>query len=118
MPAAPPSRGIIGFEWVLWHLAQWGITDLPVFITETGWRHCEAGYPSVVEVNVYFDLALRGNCVRYPPLPSTGWTPWLDDDRLIAITPFALDGHPDEWGHSNWLEMDENGAILSVQISP
>jgi hypothetical protein len=118
MPAAPPNRGINGYEWELWQLAQWGITDLPVFITETGWRHSESGYPTVDEVNVYFDLALRGNNGRYPHLPSSGWTPWLNDERLIAITPFALDGHPDEWRHSNWLEVGVDGEILSVQINP
>jgi hypothetical protein len=118
MPAAPPNRGINGYEWELWQLAQWGITDLPVFITETGWRHSEVGYPSVDEVNVYFDLALRGNDGRYSDLPSSGWTPWLNDERLIAITPFALDGHPDEWRHSNWLEVGVDGEILSVQINP
>jgi hypothetical protein len=117
-PSSPLNRGINGYEWELWQLAQWGITDLPVFITETGWRHSEAGYPSVDEVNVYFDLALRGNNGRYPDLPATGWTPWLDDERIIAITPFALDGHPHEWGHSNWLQMDIDGTILSIQITP
>jgi hypothetical protein len=118
MPSAPPNRGVNGYEWELWQLAQWGIVDLPVFITETGWRHSEAGYPSIDEVNLYLDLALRGNNGRYPDLPATGWRPWLDDERLIAITPFALDGNPDEWRHSNWLEIGEDGTILSVQIRP
>ena len=97
-------------------MAQWGITDLPVFITETGWRHSEANYPSVDLVNEYLDLALRGNNGRYPHYPQTGWTPWLDDPRLIAITPFALNGHPDKWGHSNWLNMAADGIVQDVMI--
>ncbi len=118
MSAAPPNRGINGYEWELWQLEQWGIMDLPLFITETGWRHSDAGYPSIEEVNVYLDLALRGNNGRYSDLPASGWTPWLDDQRLITVTPFALDGHPDEWHHSNWLEMSAEGKVLSVQINP
>jgi hypothetical protein len=118
MSAAPPNRGVNGYDWELWQLAQWGIAHLPVFITETGWRHSEAGYPSINDVNVYLDLALRGNNGRYPQLPSSGWTPWLEDERLIAITPFALNGYPDEWHHTNWLEMNSDGAVLSIQISP
>ena len=117
-PPALPNRGLNGYEWELWQLAQWGITDLPVFITETGWRHSEANYPSVDLVNEYLDLALRGNNGRYPHYPQTGWTPWLADPRLIAITPFALNGHPDEWHHSNWLDMHQDGSILGVYITP
>ena len=113
-----PNRGINGYEWELWQLAQWGIRDLPLFITETGWRHSEKGYPTVAEVTVYFDLALRGNNGRYPQYPETGWTPWLADSRIIAITPFALNGHPDEWNHTNWLQMDSDGTILDIQITP
>ncbi|MFZ0543912.1 MAG: hypothetical protein WAM60_00645 [Candidatus Promineifilaceae bacterium] len=118
MADAPPNRGINAYEWELWQLAQWGIIDLPVFITETGWRYGEADYPTVEDVTVYLDLALRGNNGRYPDLPAAGWTPWLDDERIIAITPFALDGNPDEWRHSNWLEMDTDGSIRSIQINP
>ena len=121
LPATLPdltNRGINGYEWELWQLAQWGITDLPIFITETGWRHSEAGYPTVNEVNDYLDLALRGNNGRYPQYPQIGWTPWLDDPRIIAITPFALNGHPDEWSHTSWLDMSTNGTILGIKISP
>lgn len=70
------------------------------------------------EVNEYFDLALRGNNGRYAQYPQTGWIPWLDDPRILSITPFALDGHHDEWGHSNWLEMSRDDTILGVIISP
>jgi hypothetical protein len=32
----------------------------------------------------------------------------------VAITPFALDGLPGEWGHTNWLMLDPAGAILGT----
>lgn len=124
---APPegvfNRGINGYEWELWKLEQFGITDLPVMITETGWRHTEAtdvdsldagdGYPTATTVAQYLDLALRG--ARSPN--SNGlvtWTPWLTDERVVAVAPFALNGVPNEWSHTNWLQLDAEGNILGT----
>jgi hypothetical protein len=126
--AEPPSgisnRGVNGYEWELWKLATYGVEDLPVLITETGWRHAEAvdpaspddgrDLPDAETVGGYFDLALRGNTGRYPDYPSDGWTPWLDDPRVFVVTPFALDGHPAEWSHTNWLMVDASGEILGA----
>jgi len=38
------------------------------------------------------------------------WIPWQADARVIAVTPFALDGAPKEWGHTNWLQFGSRGA--------
>ncbi len=123
-PGGIYNRGINGYEWELWKLSTYGVEGLPVFITETGWRHAEAvdaaspdngrPLPDAATVALYFDLALHGNGGRYPEYPSEGWTPWRDDPRVVAITPFALDGHPAEWSHTNWLMVDPSGAILGV----
>ncbi len=94
-------------------------------ITETGWRHAEASDPNATDsaplplpdaatVAAYLDLALRGNGGRYPLYPEDGWTPWLTDPRVVAVTPFALDGNPAEWGHTNWLVLDHDGTILGT----
>ncbi|MCB8980841.1 MAG: hypothetical protein H6657_25805 [Ardenticatenaceae bacterium] len=112
------NRGVNGYEWELWLLDQLGAPELPVFITETGWRHSNPAYPAADLAADYLDLALRGNNGRYPQFPETGWTPWLDDARVVAITPFALDGNPAEWGHTNWLDMSTDGRILGWQIDP
>lgn len=98
------NRGVNGYEWELFKLATYGLPPLPVYITETGWRHAEteearspdsgAALPDAETAAVYLDLALRGNSGRYPELPEEGWTPWLADPRVVAITFFALDGHP------------------------
>lgn len=120
-PPGVYNRGINGYEWELFKLSTYGINNLPVFITETGWRHAETtdpntsdgggSYPQVGTVGIYFDLAYNGNNGRYPEMPQEGWTPWLLDPRVQAVTPFALDGIASKWGHTTWLVVDEQGDI-------
>jgi len=95
-PAGVTNRGIQGYGWEMWWLAQHGIADLPVYITETGWRFSDSLPP--VQVAAYLDLA---------------WQTWQDDDRVRAVTFFAFNGNPAEWGvHTNWLVLDEQGQVL------
>ena len=118
------NRSVNGYEWELWKLSKYGITDLPVLITETGWRHAEtvdagsmdAGdYPSVETVTDYLDLLLLGNADgRVTGVPWGGWTGLLIDERVIGVVPFAFNGVPEEWGHTNWLEMSPEGDILGT----
>lgn len=115
------NRGVNGYTWELWKLATLGVRPLPVFITETGWRHAESTHPAaqdsmdnlpdVATVATYVDLVLWGNRGRYNDLPAEGWTPWLNDARVFAVTPFALNGAPAEWGHTNWLVLDDSGSV-------
>jgi hypothetical protein len=118
----PVNRGINGYGWELALLEMLGAPSLPVVITETGWRHAESsvagaadgapgGLPSAAEAAVYLDLAWRGNDGRYPHLPEEGWQPWSTDPRLHAVVPFALNGAPAAWGHTNWLALDAAGRI-------
>jgi hypothetical protein len=123
-PPGVYNRGINGYEWELFKLSTYGIPPLPVMITETGWRHAETTDPAATDngrplpgallVAQYLELALWGNHGRYPDWPETGWTPWLDDPRVIAVTPFALNGLPAEWGHTNWLALDAQGNVLDT----
>jgi len=117
------NRGVNGYEWELWKLDQFGVDDLPVMITETGWRHSDsvdadsldggADYPSAEQVTEYLDLLLLGNQYqRVQGVPIGGWTGLLLDERVTAVIPFALNGTPDEWSHTNWLEMSPDGEIL------
>jgi hypothetical protein len=32
----------------------------------------------------------------------------------MTVTPFALNGLPQEWGHTNWLALNAVGDILDV----
>lgn len=114
-PAWIDNRGINGYEWELLKLASYGQDLLPVFITETGWRH-PAGtqfthYPTLPTITTYLDLALYGNNNRYPDAPAGGWTPLVSDNRVEAIIFFALNGNPTEWSHTNWLALDPQGHI-------
>jgi hypothetical protein len=118
------NRGINGYEWELFKLKSYGVRPLQIMITETGWRHRESTDPNATDngrplpdvstVVQYIDMAFNGNHGRYPEWPSGGWTPWRDDPRVIAVTPFALAGAPKEWGHTNWLQVDGNGHVLGV----
>lgn len=115
------NRGINAYEWELYKLASYGVEDLSIFITETGWRHAETTYPDSIDngrewpdaetVAIYIDLALHGNNGRYPDLPEDGWRPWLDDERVQSVVFFALNGSPHEWGHTNWLQMAPDGTV-------
>ena len=40
--------------------------------------------------------------------------PWLDDPRVRGVVFFALDGHPDFWGHTNLLVLDQQGQVLDT----
>ena len=123
-PEAVYNRGINGYTWELFKLASYGVEPLPVFITETGWKHAETvnpdasdhldALPDAETVALYLDLALNGHRGRAPSLPATGWIPWLTDAHVYAIAPFALNGYPAEWGHTNWLKMDERGRVLGI----
>lgn len=107
------NRGINGYRWELFKLGRLGVNRrLPVLITETGWRTDRVDADLAAQ---YFDLALRGNGGRYADFPETGWTPWLTDDRVIVVTPFALDGDPSEWDALNWLEVGDDGEILGTR---
>ncbi len=123
-PAGLFNRGINGYAWELYKLERLGVRDLEVWITETGWRHAETtdstatdggrGWPPVASVAQWIGLALDGNGGRYPAWPEAGWTPWRHDPRVRAVVFFAFNGAPREWGHTNWLELDDAGAILGA----
>lgn len=74
---SPYNRGrisIAGYEWELSYLASLGISKpLPVFITETGWKSGSLNEDDVAQnmVSAYRDL-------------------WLQDERVVAVTPFVL----------------------------
>jgi hypothetical protein len=125
-PPGVYNRGVNGYEWELFKLSTYNAPPLPVMITETGWRHAETTdpgatdngrpLPAAMTVAEYLDLAMFGNDGRYPGYPETGWTPWEDDSRVAAVTPFALNGLPAEWGHTNWLALDSKGTVLGTYL--
>lgn len=125
-PAGLFNRGVNSYDWELWVAAPYlgaRAATLPVLITETGWRHTsdesspgDAAHADVSEELLadYVDLAFNGNHGRYPDLPSTGWTPWNDDPRVLGAVLFALDGDPRSWGHTNYVDIDIWGNLVGV----
>lgn len=104
-----PNPGFIGspdgygkgsvrtWEWEMSKLAQIGMTKkLPVFITETGWKHAEGVtynrfYPSTEQVAKYYEQAFQG-----------AWT----SDRIIAVTPFILNYQQSPFDHFSFKKIN------------
>jgi hypothetical protein len=116
-PPGIANRGVNGYEWELWKLQQLGLTrELPVYVTESGWRHVSSQAPSrdrelaTVDdgrfaelVQLSFDGPSQGQ--------AEGWIPWNQDPRVQAVALFALAGRPDHWGHTNLLLVDPAGRV-------
>lgn len=79
------GRGTIrGYEWELELLREVGVTkELPVFITETGWRR--GGETLVAD---YFQTAFDQI--------------WGPDSRILAVTPFVLDYQGEPFLEFSW----------------
>jgi hypothetical protein len=113
---ADVKQGINTYIWEVSLFQKFGIRSLPVMITETGWRHAESthpasedareGYPDASTVASYFEEAFFNE--------DDIWLAWMNDSRVIAVTPFAFNGLPSKWGHTNWLMLDESGNILGT----
>ncbi len=91
--AAPQRTGknsLRGYQYELAFLAERGITDLPVYITETGWE--ESRYTRQV-LTSYYEYALRYI-----------WS----DPRIKAVTPFVLKGSPGPFAGFSFF--DQTGA--------
>lgn len=81
-PTATGKGTVDTFETELKELKQLGVTkDLPIFITETGWKHAEGkvnnrAYPSSDTVADYYQKAFTGV--------------W-NNPNIAAVTPFVMD---------------------------
>ncbi len=76
---------IRGYEWELDILHSFGVTkELPVFITETGWRHNGDDSDTIAG---YF---------------RTAYESWQLDSRVRAVTPFILSYQSEPFLHFSW----------------
>ena len=120
-PPGIPNRGVNGYAWELWKLRELGVgKELPVYVTETGWRHVrsqsarsrDADFATVDDdrfgemVGLAFDGPTHGTAV--------GWTPGIRIARVQAVALFAFGGQPDIWGHTNLALVDPGGHILGT----
>ncbi|MEX2007209.1 MAG: hypothetical protein WD992_00355 [Candidatus Levyibacteriota bacterium] len=83
--SSPPTKsdrtGIDGFVWELDQIGQYTDKDLPVFITETGWRRATENATGLEEDQIasYYKEAFE--------------SVW-NDGRVVAVAPFVL-GYPE-----------------------
>jgi hypothetical protein len=117
-PPGIVNRGVNGYGWELWKLQQLGVKrELPVYVTESGWRHSSSQVPDSRDKDFatvddarfaeLVELAFDGPSSA----PAEGWIPWNADPRVKAVALFALVGRPQDWGHTNLLVMDAAGVI-------
>lgn len=103
------GRGTVRtYFWELQALRNLGLTkNLPVFITETGWKHAEGinldrSLPSVEAVAEYYKTAFQ-----------TAW----DNSRIVAITPFLLSYQQAPFDHFSFKKYTgepQNQRILGI----
>ncbi|HEV8638404.1 MAG TPA: hypothetical protein VG370_29675 [Chloroflexota bacterium] len=106
------NRGVNGYAFELQKLASYGAAALPVWVTETGWRHREspvASRDAHGAVLTHQEVAERMRQALVGP--GEGFTPWLSDPRVRVVVFFGFDGDPRHWGHSSWLEMSPDGQV-------
>lgn len=85
-PYAVGRNSIRNYDWELRILKDFGVTkDLPVFITETGWTN--ASSPENIRI-AYINT-------------------WLQDSRVVAVTPFVLSYLTPPFEQFSW-RRDEN----------
>lgn len=85
------GRGTVRtYLWEIQQLKDLGLTkDLPIFITETGWKHAEGikldlRFPDVQTVSKYYQNAFE-NAWNHP--------------KIVAVTPFLLNYQEDLFDH-------------------
>lgn len=95
-PLASGRLGIDGYKWELSQVSAYTSSNLPVFITETGWRRTD----SLTEDKIadYFATAY-----------SSVWS----DPKVVAVCPFVLD-YPD--GLYNSFSFKTDGRVLGKQF--
>lgn len=99
LPLDSGKTSIQGYKWEVAFLTSFGLKqDIPVFITETGWKHQQGkkthpSYYAAEEVADFFREAFE-----------TIWT----DPQVVAVTPFVLKYPEEPFAHFSWLRNDKD----------
>lgn len=94
-PTDAGRRSIKGYEWEMNLLKQYGVsTDLPIFITETGWAHDGAGNRGFISPDIVSDY--------YRTAFTSVWT----DPRIVMISPFLLNYQAAPFHQFSWKRVD------------
>lgn len=103
-PEALGKGSIRTWAWELQKLRELGVTkNLPVFITETGWKHAEG---------LDFDKSLPTAEIVGKYLQKAFQEAW-NDARIVAVTPFLLDYQEFPFDHFSFKKI--NGSLQSLQ---
>lgn len=90
-------NSIRAYEWELELLEKhFGVKNLPVFITETGWAHAEGE-----TFNKWYKEAEEAAELLVEAFDKV----WLPDDRVVAVTPFTIRYNPPH-DHFSWITAD------------
>lgn len=93
------GRGSIRtYMWEKSLLSSYGVKDLPVFITETGWDGQRIGRDTVAS---YFEHAYL--------------YVWLPDKQVVAVTPFVLNYQGDPFLPFSWVTQGEGDVYPQYQ---
>lgn len=84
-PTGSGKGSIRTYDWEENLLQSWGIKELPIFITETGWDGDKLGRDTVAS---YLRTAYESI--------------WLPDDRVKAVTPFILNYQSAPFTNFSW----------------
>jgi hypothetical protein len=117
------NRGLNSYRWELYKLASYGVRRrLPIFVTETGWRHRESQTASTdrqgavlssSQAASYIQLAFYGD--EMLDQQEYTWTPWMMDADVAAAVLFALAGEPSRWGHTNLVDLEPDGSLAGLK---
>ncbi|NCT55928.1 hypothetical protein GW755_03745 [bacterium] len=94
-PEDTGRNSIRAYEWELEILERsYGVKDLPVFITETGWPHAEGK-------NINLNYEKESTVSQY--IKRSFENVWLTDNRVVAVTPFTIKYDP-PFDHFSWIK--------------
>lgn len=103
VPTDTGRDSIKAYEWELEILnREFGVKDLPVFITETGWPHAEG---KQIDTSHYPDET----AAKYLKLAFENV--WLPDERVVAVTPFTIKYDP-PFDHFSFIK--QNGEEYKI----
>ncbi len=109
-PSAQGRGSVRTYFWELENLNNLGVNkNLPVFITETGWKHAEGinydpSLPTAEVVGDYLKTAFQ-----------TAWS----SSRIVAVTPFLLNYQQSPFDHFSFKKIessDQNLSVLGVEF--
>lgn len=104
-PDAVGKGTVRTYLWEINQLNGLGVNrNLPIFITETGWKHAEGiniarGWPDADTVAGYYRQAFE-----------YAWS----NDRIVAVTPFLLNYQEAPFDHFSFKKLTEEGKYYSM----